>query len=186
MQLMKYIYTTILIIALISGCGSLPDKKTSEASVAALDELVAGRSFEIVSNWAFPLMTRGITSVANSGLLLPGSNANRIDLIGNSNYLRVKGDSVYVSLPYFGERQIGGRYGDSDVGIKVEGVPREYQVEKDEKKNSYRIEFRIKDEIESLQFFLTLFPSGKADINVNSTHRTSIRYSGTAKPMAED
>jgi len=186
MQVMKYIYTTILMIALISGCGSLPDKQASEASVRALDSLVAGRSFEIVSTWAFPLMTRGITSVANSGLLLPGSNANRIDLIGNSNYLRVKGDSVYVSLPYFGERQIGGRYGNSDVGIKVEGVPREYQLEKDEKKNSYRIEFRIRDEIESLQFFLTFFPSGKADINVNSTHRTSIRYSGLAKPLAED
>ncbi|MEY8021808.1 DUF4251 domain-containing protein [Muriicola sp. SD30] len=183
---MKYICATILMIALISGCGSLPDKKASEASVVALDELVAGRSFEIVSTWAFPLMTRGITSVANSGLLLPGSNANRIDLIGNSNYLRVEGDSVFVSLPYFGERQIGGRYGDSDVGIKVERIPQEYQVEKDEKKDSYRIEFRIKDEIESLQFFLTLFPSGKADINVNSTHRSSIRYSGTAKPLAEE
>ncbi|NNK10229.1 MAG: DUF4251 domain-containing protein, partial [Flavobacteriaceae bacterium] len=137
----RKLYYLIITVTLILSCGSVADKSPSESSIKALDNLVASKSIEIEADWAFPLMTQGITSVANSGLFLPGSNANRIDLMGNSNYLRIMGDSIDVSLPYFGERQIGGRYADSDVGIKVKGEPREYQVEKVEKKNAYRIKF---------------------------------------------
>ncbi|GGD39186.1 hypothetical protein GCM10011361_02880 [Muriicola marianensis] len=123
-------------------------------------------------------MTQGITQVANSGLLMPGSNANRIDLMGNSNYFRVVGDSVFINLPYFGERQIGGGYGNPDVGINFEGVPLSYVLTKEEKDNKYTAEIKVRDEIETLAINLFLFPSGKADIYVNSTHRSSIRYTG--------
>ncbi|QBA64148.1 DUF4251 domain-containing protein [Muriicola soli] len=186
MLIYRNICCFIFIITLVFSCGSVADKSASESSLKALNNLVTSRSVEIEADWAFPLMTQGITSVANSGLLLPGSNANRIDLMGNSNYLRIKGDSIDVSLPYFGERQIGGRYANSDVGIKVKGEAMEYQVEKEEKKNAYRIKFSLKDEIETLQFYVTLFPSGKASINVNSTHRSSIRYDGDAVPLLDD
>jgi len=167
------------------GCASATNKSISETSLNELEDLVSQQSFQIEADWAYPLMTQGIVSVANSGLLLPGSNANRIDLMGNSNYFRILGDSVFVSLPYFGERQIGGRYGNSDVGIRFEGKPSVYNVVKEDRRNSYRIEMRFRDEIETLQVYLTLFPSGKANINLNSTHRSSIRYSGRLTPYPE-
>ncbi len=143
----------------------------------ALEEKAEERDFTLVANWAFPLMTQGITSVANSGLLLPGSSANRIDLMGNTNYFKVQGDSILISLPYFGERQIGGGYADRDVGIRFEGVPQTYSFEKEE--DRIIVEINVKYKVETLRFNLFLFPSGKADINMNSSHRSSIRYSGS-------
>lgn len=149
--------------------------------MANLENRVESRDFSLVARWAFPLMTQGVTSVANSGLLPPGSSANRIDLMGNANYFRVRGDSLLISLPYFGERQIGGGYADRDVGIRFEGVPLSYSTKKENDKVT--VEINLKDQSETLRFYLFLFPSGKAEINMNSSHRSSIRYSGR---MVED
>ncbi len=174
----KYIYLIVSTIALVYSCGSTSDLPAAGISQEELRELFSGKSYEIRADWAFPLMTQGITQVANSGLLLPGSNANRIDLMGNSNYFRVEKDSVFISLPYFGERQIGGGYGNRDVGFTYEGIPLSYEQKKQVDRDRYVVEITVRDQIETLVFNLFLFPSGKADINVNSSHRSSIRYSG--------
>lgn len=175
-----------LLIVLLYSCASTSRRSTAGPGMEALGERVSSRSYEIQATWAFPLMTQGITQVANSGLLMPGSNANRIDLMGNSNYFRVEGDSVLINLPYFGERQIGGGYGNTDVGINFEGVPLSYELKKEEKQDRFTAEIRVRDEIETLVINLFLFPSGKADINVNSTHRSSIRYTGDLQPVKKE
>jgi hypothetical protein len=168
---------------LMLGCRSAAIQ-TDSSTIDYLHNLVAERSYEINSDWAFPLMTQGLISVANAGLFMPGSNASRIDLIGNPNYLKVIGDSVSVSLPYFGERRMGGGYANSDVGIKFDGIPEDYKVQWDEQKNRYLIEMQFRQKTETFQLLITLFTSLKGDINVNSTHRTSIRFSGNVHPMA--
>ncbi|NER11311.1 protein of unknown function [Muriicola jejuensis] len=165
---------------------AVSSKRTSAGDpLLKLEEKLTTRSYRIEANWAFPLMTQGITQVVNSGLLLPGSNANSINLMGNANYFRVEGDSVMIALPYFGERQIGGGYGARDVGIAFEGIPLSYKWKKEEKRERMVVEIEVRDRIETLVFKLFLFPSGKADINVNSSHRSSIRYSGEMIPVAE-
>ena len=148
--------------------------------------MVTEANYEINSTWDFPLMTQGLTSIANAGLFMPGSNANRIDLMGNFNFLKVIGDSVAVSLPYFGERRMGGGYGNNDNGINFNGIPDTYSIQWDEKKNRYHIKMEVKQKTETLQFNISVFPSLKADINVNSTHRTSIGYSGDIKAISGD
>ncbi len=182
--------TTVLIVLLIlsssiTGCRSSAIKNDS-SKIDYLHNLVEERSYEINSDWAFPLMTQGLTSIANAGLLRPGSTAGSIDLIGNPNYLKVIGDSVSISLPYFGERQMGGGYANNDIGIAFDGIPEDYTVQWDERKNRYNIEMHIRQKTESFEFNITLFPSLKGDINVNSTHRFSIRYSGSTGPISGD
>lgn len=167
------------------GCRSSAFKNDA-SKIDHLHQLVADNSYEINADWAFPLMTQGLTSIADSGLFMPGSNANRIDLMGNFNFLKVIGDSVAVSLPYFGERRMGGGYGNNDIGINFSGIPDTYSIQWDEKKNRYQIKVEVKQNTESLQFNISLFPSLKADINVNSTHRTSISYSGDIKAISVD
>ena len=105
--------------------------------------------------------------------------------MGNTNYFRVEGDSLSVYLPYFGERQMGGGYGNTDAGIAFSGRPTSYKVSKDDSEKNFRIEIQATHKIETLRFYLTLFPSGQADINVNSSHRTSIRYAGRILPENE-
>jgi hypothetical protein len=168
------------------SCGSTSSVEEDSNKIQFLTKTVEEAHFEIASNWAFPLMSQGLNSVANAGLFMPGSNASRIDLMGNANYLKVIGDSVSVSLPYFGERRMGGGYGNSDNGISFDGIPDTYSIQWDEKKNRYRIELDVRQKTETLQFNITLFPSLKADINVNSTHRTSIQYSGDIRAISEE
>ena len=176
----------ILILASsITGCRSSAVKHDS-AKIDHLHKLISDKSYEINADWAFPLMTQGLTSLANAGLFMPGSNAARIDLIGNSNFLKVIGDSVSVSLPYFGERRMGGGYGTNDNGINFNGIPDTYSIKWDEKKNRYQIKMEVKQKTETLQFIISVFPSLKADVNVNSTHRTSIGYSGDIKVISGD
>jgi len=171
---------------LLLSCGSTSSVNRDPARTDHLKKVVTDAHYEINSIWAFPLMTQGISSIANSGLFMPGNNASRIDLIGNFNYLKVIGDSVSVALPYFGERQMGGGYANSDTGITFDGIPEDYTVQWDEKKNRYQIEMKIRQRTETLQLIITVFPSLKADINVNSTHRTSIGYSGNLKAISGD
>ncbi len=166
------------LLLLLLGCGSTSSLEKDPARIASLEKMVTEAHYEISSDWAFPLMTQGLNSLANSGLFMPGSNASRINLMGNTNYLRVMGDSVAVSLPYFGERRMGGGYANNDNGINFNGIPDTYSMQWNEKKNRYEIEMEFQQRTETLQFNMIVFPTLKADINVNSTHRTSIQYSG--------
>ena len=125
------------------------------------------RSFEIENQWAFPL--RG----------------NRIDLIGNPNFLRITGDSADVNLPYFGVRQMGGGYGDRG-GIIFNGPIEDVQVEQGKKGNSIVMSFKgTQDGNEDLRFYVTVFPNKTTDISVNSSQRDPISYQGNIKPYTE-
>jgi len=178
--------TVISSLLWFTACGTTSRTNADPDKISYLQQLVTGRNYEITSDWAFPLMTQGLAAVANAGLVMPGSNASSINLIGNPNHLRVMGDSVSVSLPYFGERQMGGGYNKNDVGISYDGIPESYDILWNEKKQRYQIEMHIRQRTEIIQFNILVFPSLKTDINVNSTHRFSIRYSGEVQPFSEE
>ncbi len=143
-----------------------------------LNELVANKSFVIESDQALPMATNSLNSISNAGLLPPGSSASQINLIGNPNYLKVMGDSVAVYLPYFGERQMGGGYDNDGPGIKFEGVPQDMKINKDDEKHRYDIQFKMRDDSETFNVNIVLFPNLSSMINVNSSQRFPIRYSG--------
>lgn len=167
------------IILVFSGCFS---SKTNVSTVndKALEELVKTKSFEITSEWAQPHITSGMNSIANTGLLPTGSSISNISLIGNSNYLRINKDSVSGYLPYYGERQMGGRYGSISTAIQFDGIPKDYEIKKG-KKEGYEIQFSIADKnnpTENYKVYIQLFQSLSSSININSSHRFFIRYKG--------
>lgn len=168
-------------ILLFFNCSS--SKKSVEPTIRsrAVDKMVQQKKFEVLSDWASPLATSSFTSVANSGLLLPGNTAGNISLIGNGNYLKMKKDSVFGYLPYYGERRQSGAYGANDTGISFEGIPEQLSITHDTIKLRYQIYFEIADKnnpTENYQIRMTLFPNQTSMLNVNSSHRTSINYKG--------
>lgn len=177
----------VSVVAMLSlGCGSASKEMASDTDTRKLDELVSGRHFVIDSDWALPLATNSLNSIANAGLLPPGSSASQINLIGNTNYLKVMGDSVAVYLPYYGERQFGGGYNNDGPGIEFEGVPEDLEFEKDEEKQRYDIRFRMTDDSETFKVTVTLFPNLDSMINVNSSQRFPIRYSGSVQAIPKE
>src|SRR5690606_34557078 len=119
----KFIVPVLFIIFI--SCGSTP--KTNSTDNWILNNLIAEQSFEIESRWAQPMTTNAYNQAVN-GLLPPGSTAGQINLVGNTNYLRMDKDSISAYLPYFGERQMGGNYGGTNGGIEFEGVPKNLKI----------------------------------------------------------
>ncbi|NHF60000.1 DUF4251 domain-containing protein [Flavobacteriaceae bacterium TP-CH-4] len=173
----------LVLLVVVFGCGTTKEVVETEKS-RQLDEWVTNRSFEIESEWARPQVTSGMAAVANAGLLAPGNNLGRISLIGNANYLRMEGDSVSAYLPYYGERQMAGGY-NSDRGITFEGVPDDFEIEKDEKSKSYLMRFTIPHNSELYRVQAWLYPDHRARINVFTSQRFMIRYEGWVKALPD-
>lgn len=182
---LKTIFWITIFGGILMSCGSSSKTMGSKAESQQLDELVFKKSFEIKSDRAMPMATSSLNSISNAGLLPPGSSASQISLIGNPNYLKVMGDSVAVYLPYFGERQMGGGYDNDGPGIQFEGVPEDMEIKKDDEKQRYNIRFKMTDDAETFNVNMTLFPNLNSMINVNSSHRLPISYSGQVSPISE-
>ena len=150
-------FLTLFAFLLLVSCGSSKNDSRAIIGNNKIGELVNEMEFEIENLFAFPL------------------SGERIELIGNPNYIRFKNDSVKLFLPYFGERFSGGGYG-RPGGIKYEGPIKNLRVEEKDKKTI--VKFEGGEGSEFLQFFVTVFPKGKVNTSVNSSERSAISYEG--------
>lgn len=168
---------------LILGCAA--SQKTYETN-AALDEMVSQKHFEINAKFAQPMLTQALSQVALSGLIPPGSTINQINLNGSYNFLKIQGDSVSANLAYYGERQMGGGYNNNNAGIVFKGVPETIEIIKDEVKQNYTIKFSINHKTENFMVNATAGTNLSGTINVTSSHRSRIGYTGDVKKLDED
>lgn len=155
------------------GASAITDVQRQE-----FKQLISNGRFEMVADWARPLTTNNLNQISNAGILPNGSTSNRINLIGNSNYFRMKGDSVEAYLPYFGERQMGGGYGSSSNAITFNGLARDLEIAPLDDDTGYKIEFTIAEGTETYQVHSELYPSMRSDLRINSNQRFPIRYDG--------
>ena len=183
---LNYKHVVVLIVGITISCGSSSKTVPSQGQRRQLEELVTSRSFQIHSEWAMPLMTNSMNSISNAGLLPIGSTGNMISLIGNTNFLKMEGDTISAYLPYFGERQMGGGYSNDDNAIQFKGIPKNYEISEDKKTGSKEISFNINNRTESFRVFITLSPNLTSNINVNSTKRFTIRYRGEVEPILSE
>ncbi|MEE3998919.1 DUF4251 domain-containing protein [Tenacibaculum sp. FZY0031] len=183
---MKRLVYLISMVFILLSCAS--SKNATQAEIDNLKALIESKSFEVEAEWAEPMVTNAMTQIANAGLLPIGSNVGNINLVGNRNFFRMKKDTVAAYLPYFGERQMGGSYGGTDIGIEFEGVPKNLVVSED-KENSYKISFKIKDKnttTENYNVIVRVYPSLSSTIYVNSSQKNSIRYRGKVLKISEE
>jgi hypothetical protein len=179
-------YILLIISVLSTGC-STPSKVVQPTPKSQhLDEWVAQKSFEISSDWAIPLMTTSFNQVANAGLMPPGSSANRISLIGNPNHFRFNFGEVDAFLPFYGERQVGGGYNSTNSGIVLQGIPKNYQATRDERSLRHTIKFDMTNKTEAFDVTLTLYPDLNAEIQINSSQRFPMRYTGKVKAIVNE
>lgn len=180
------IYILLLLSTVFIGCNSASKIVQPTAQSRELDQWVAQKSFEINAESAIPLMTNSLNQVTNAGLLPPGSSANRISLIGTSNHLRFSFGELDASLPFFGERQIGGGYNNKNSGIIFQGIPKNYEAVKDDRTLKHTIKFDIMNKTEAFGVTLILYPNLKSEIQINSSQRFPMRYTGRVKAIATE
>jgi len=150
-----------------------------------LNQMMAQKSFEIAVRTAEPQITQAMAQVANSGMLPPGSSVSRIDVSAQGYFIKVHGDSVSAHLPYYGERQMGGGGYNLDTGIKFSNLAENFEMEKDEAKQNYKIRFRVNSGTENYFVNLEIGNKGSSTSNIQSSHRNRIRYSGKVQPIDE-
>ncbi|TMU56578.1 DUF4251 domain-containing protein [Flagellimonas algicola] len=186
MKMIKNVVGSLFIILLL-GCGATNKTvQVSEADKLALQELVENGKLEFRAEWARPLLTNSMASIANSGLLAPGNTAGQINLLGNPAYLRVIGDSVSAYLPYYGERNMVTGYGNTNNAIQFDGLAKDLELIKDPKTQGYSLNFNVDNDTESYTVFAKIFPGMGGTINVNSTHRQTITYTGEVSALDEE
>lgn len=178
----------LMFFCLNLACGpALETTVANDADSAA--QMVYQKSFDAEFIYAEPMVTTALASVLNSGLLPPWNTANRIDLIGNMNYLKMRGDTVSAYLPYFGERQMGGSYGSTGSAIEFNGIAKDIQISKAKKGKGYILKFDVNDKnnhTENYTVTLNLYNNLNMYAMVNSSQRFRIGYQGSVKEVNKE
>jgi len=112
------------------------------------------------------------------------SGGGSINLIGNTNYLKVSKDSVNAYLPYFGVVHSGIGYGGG--GLKFNAPMKNYKVEFNDKKKRIRIKFESKNSSERFDVVLSVFYGGNASLSITGSHRSNISYQGKVSSVKEE
>lgn len=179
---MKYHYFFIgLLVVAFMSCKSQQPTLT-QADKDAFNTLVLNQKYRVESDRAYPQASAAMQQLSSSGVLGAGNSAGTISLIGNQNFLTIKGDSITSYLPYFGERQMQVGYGGTDSAIEFNGVVKNYKVEKN-KNDGFTIKFDAVSHSENFKVQLILSPNMKSNIHLSGASRNPISYSGILIPL---
>ena len=188
MKQLKTLTLLGMVLGLFWSCGGT---KSAEAitlkkhQFEALKTLVATKSFVFNAETAYPMQSYDVMRVTSALLRNTGNTAGRISLMGNGDYIKVKGDTIQAELAYFGEVRIVTSLDPRDSGINFEGVPSTFEITENEKKQTLRLEFNIRAKTEPYSVIMQLYPNKNATVFINSMSRTSIRYDGTLSAFEE-
>lgn len=169
---MKNILFKMLILLLVSGSLTAQSKSEKKQKKEA-DKNVA---YEAIKN------------LVDSGNYLFDANrataigAGEVSLATNTNRFIVKDGEMNMDLPYFGVVRGAGGYNNSP-GITYKGIPDKYEVEHIDNKRRTVIRIGVSSGTERHDLKLTVGYAGLTTINVISSARNSINYSGYLKPL---
>lgn len=158
MKLQRFVIGLISAVILVSASTSCSSsrKMTDPEVKQKVSQAIENRKFTINVNQMIPMMGR----------------AQHL----TSNYsLKIKNDSVYSYLPYFG-RAYSVPYGGGQ-GLVFDGVVVDYQQEINAK-GIYQISFKSKTPEDTFVFSVEIFDNGSSQIRVNSNNRQSILFMG--------
>ncbi len=180
---MKSIFSTFIfiIILFITGCNtnkSLIETNSQKKIRLRIDEKVKNNDFDIVFNSASPQANSDLQSIDR--LLPAGSTSNRI-LLNSDYYLKLNKTNLSVDLPYYGTQQLPTDYTNGLSGYKFDSELQTNTYKYNKKKKVHTYKFILKNKRESITMYLKIYSTGKANLFVNSSHRTSINYDGSLK-----
>ena len=172
---------TPFIALFVFCCGSSKTEAELAAEVNAysnLKSMVTTKMLRFDADVAYPFQTNDVITVTNA-LMAQTENANgRFSLSANEDFLEIKQDSSKAHLSYFGELR-NASYADSrDTAIEFNNVVEDFDVLENDKKKTITISFKVRNETEQFNVKMLLFPSGKANVAVYGSNRTTIRYNG--------
>ena len=182
---MNRVILFILVLGLLQGCGTTKRGNNSPKQIAQLTQLIDSKSYRFNATKAYPMQTQAFTTIANSGILPPGTASGIIDLTTITSFIEIHGDSITGDLPFYGERQFSA--GPMAVtGIRFKGTAKSFNSAYNSSKERFDNRIEIRGNQELFQINLYIFPNGTADARVMSNQRNTIRYTGTISAIEDD
>jgi hypothetical protein len=160
---MKTIFYFVVIFCFIvsSAVAQEPAKKTKQElkleKQKETEEMLNSKTFVFVARTAFP------------------SSGRSTSITSGASTLKFAPDLITSDLPFFGTSTRPTGYG-TDSGMKFEGKPEEYTMEK--KKSGYEIRLVVKTTMDTFRISLTAGGDGYASLSIYSDNRSSMSYSG--------
>ena len=154
----QLMYSTFVLVLFLTACSST---KTTSETISAITRKVESKDITVTVHYANPLRMRQI--------------------ILTSEYdLRLKNDSAFAYLPYFGVAY-SAPYGSSEGGIKFAEPMNDYAITPNKKSNGWDIRFKIRSKEDVYEIFMNIFNNGSALFSVTSQKRDMISFSGEVK-----
>jgi hypothetical protein len=154
----QLMYSTFVLVLFMTACSST---KTSTETINQITRKVESKDFTVTVHYANPLRMRQV--------------------ILTSEYdLRIKNDSAFAYLPYFGVAY-SAPYGSSEGGIKFAEPMTDYAIASNKKSNGWDIHFKIKSKGDTYEIFMNIFNNGSALFSVTSQKRDMISFGGEIK-----
>lgn len=156
------IYILLIFTSILAVKCSSTKSSTNNLDKVVIENMINDHSFIFVAERMDPL--RG-----------------RSRILTSSYDVRVNKDSLVSYLPYFG-RAYSAPIDPTNIGTQFTSTNFTYQIQA-EKKNQWRISIVPKD-VQSIQeLAFTIFDNGNTTLNVTSTSRDQISYSGYLKKV---
>lgn len=179
---MKKLIFTVIISVFFFSCGSSKSEAELAAETKAFSEirtLIDSGNFEFNADVMYPLQTMAVMQVSNKLLRNTGNNGGRVSL-ATGYKLKIKNDSAIANLPFIGEKRMGNAYinGD-DVGIIFKDKMQDYKIDNSD---GLELTFNVNSKVESYEVIMKFFADRSADVNIISSHRTSVKYRGRVRP----
>ena len=89
-------------VMLLSSCNSYRENVTYGKIELPATDLLSYRDWDIRSDYAFPVLDETAKLKTEVGSIPSGSTEDRIYIRQQKNYFKIKGDSIWVNLPYYG------------------------------------------------------------------------------------
>ena len=92
--------------------------------------------------------------------------------------VRLQGDSVISYLPYFGRAYRADYNNTQQSPLTFSSCAQQVTIKRGKHK-SYTVYFKVNNATEMFEYYVDIFPNGSASVNVSSSDRTPIGFSGS-------
>lgn len=183
---MRAKFHILLITLLLLSCGSTKNEAELMADSKAYSELkslVETGNFEFKAEVLYPIQTMDAIRVTNRLLRNTGNSGTRVNL-DKGHGIKFMNGSANADLPFIGEVRISNSYMNSDdTGITFDNVIENYRIEEDK---NLKVKFNVSNKTENFEVIMKFFPDKTADVNIVSSHRTSVKYRGSILPLKDE
>lgn len=154
----QLIYKVALLLFFMSSCSTI---KTAPETISEVTRKIESKDFTIVFNYANPMRMRPV-------------------YLTSEYDLRIKNDSVFAYLPYYGVAHVA-TFGGSDGGIKFSEPMKDFKISPNKKITGWDVRFKVKVKETQYDCYLNIFNNGSSMLTVNSYERDMISFNGEMK-----